>query len=147
MAMKSSLNLPKTRDNKFRVLDKDLIVLDNNNYYQNEIFPIISTTIHQDSLIDGKELHDEFVDKIIKIHSKIKEIDSKTANEVSEYYQNGNDIFLVNSVTKNTIILPKENFSEQFKKYLYLKHNNLIDTNVLVNIKFENQIFEVGEDD
>jgi len=134
--------LIKTKDNKFKILDKDLCILDNNNFYENEIFPIISTDIHSDSLAEGATLDNKFVNNIINIHNKIEAMDSNTANEISEYYEKNGDIYMVNSVTKNTIVLPDENFTEQLNKYLYLKDNNLIDNNIMLNIKHENQIFE-----
>jgi len=78
-------------------IDKDRVVLDNVNFYENEVLPVIGTKIPDDEIIIGQKIENALIEKIFSLRKKFANVDPDFINSISEFYLKDENLIFVNA--------------------------------------------------
>ena len=134
----------KTEDGHIYPIDKNKIILDNNDFYLREDLPIISTNLKDDEITIAQKLNDEFVDNVFKLHEKICEVVPEMEKKISEYYSINGKIYFVEMNSASHIYLGSKNFQESLANFKFYYENSGLPERKIIDFRYKNQI--VSED-
>ncbi len=130
----------KTIEGELFPIDKNRIVLDNDNFYSDEILPTIETRIPASELTFGKKIKNEFVERVFDLHNTIISEDPDFINHISEFYEFDKDIYMIEANTGYRIVFGNNEIEDKLKKFTFLEQNRTFEKDTIVDLRFNNQL-------
>jgi len=121
-------------------IDRNKLVLDNENFYDQEILPIISTKIPDKEVIIGKVIKNEFIENIFLLKDDFAKVDPDFINSISEFYLKGENLILVNANTGYRIVLGQNEIEKKLKRLVFLEQNRKFDKGSTIDLRFTDQL-------
>lgn len=121
-------------------LDANSMVLDNDNFYEGENFPIITTTLQDADVEVGTLLQDAFVDSVYSFREAVLAVEPTFFNTISEIYRQGDDLYLVEMHTGYKIIFGDGDLERKIKQYRFLEQNATFERNRIIDLRFADQL-------
>lgn len=130
----------RTRQGSIHAIDANRILLDNDNYYEGENFPIIATQLDADKLIIGQPVHSPVVDRVFAFRAVVLEEDEQFFNDISELYVQDDHLFLVEMHTGYTILFGEGDLIRKIRQYRFLAGNTSIEQDKIIDLRFADQL-------
>ncbi|MCF7859038.1 MAG: FtsQ-type POTRA domain-containing protein [Candidatus Cloacimonetes bacterium] len=121
-------------------IDQDRIVLDNVNFYNDEILPVIDTKIPDPDIVIGSKLINELVEEVFLLKSSFDKIDPTFIKSISEFYKSGEDIVFVNANIGYRIVLGSNEIEEKLGKLNFLEQNRSFEKGTTIDLRFKDQL-------
>ena len=136
----------KSKEGELYPIDRNRIVLDNKNFYEHEIIPVIETDIHADNFLFGKKIENDFVERVFTFYDRLIKTDPGFSNHISEFYEDDDDIITVETNVGYRIIFGEDEVEEKLKRYVFLEQNRTFEKGTIVDLRFKNQLVIRSED-
>jgi cell division protein FtsQ len=130
----------RTKEGTLFPLTKELEVLDNTQYFRNEILPVISSDLAADDLQVGEKISDAWIAEVYEIAAVLSECD--LFDDVSEFYQRDGELILVQSPIGFRIILGQGDLTEKLQRYKLVRDNRSFAKDSYIDLRFENKLIE-----
>ncbi|MFO7895384.1 MAG: FtsQ-type POTRA domain-containing protein [Candidatus Cloacimonadales bacterium] len=121
-------------------LTKDYEILDNTQYFHNEILPVISSDIPQNELIIGEKISSAWLQEVYSIAEVLSECN--LFDDISEFYRSSGEIVLVQSPIGFRIVLGQGDLKEKLERYKLLRDNRSFAKDSYIDLRFENKLIE-----
>ena len=121
-------------------IDKNRIVLDNVNFYENEVLPVIGTKIPDDEIIIGQKIEHVLIEKIFSLSKKFANVDPDFINSISEFYLKEENLIFVNANIGYRIVLGDNEIEEKLKKLIFLEQNRTFEKGTTIDLRFKDQL-------
>jgi len=130
----------RTENGSFFPIDKDRIVLDNVNFYEDEVLPIIGSKIPDDKITIGKIVKDELIEKVFSLKDQFAKVDPNFIDCISEFYLKGENLVLVNANIGYNIVLGDDEIEEKLKKLIFLEQNRIFERGTTIDLRYKDQL-------
>ncbi len=121
-------------------IDKNRVVLDNVNFYENEVLPIIGTKISDAKIIIGKRIENVLIEKIFFLREKFANVDPDFINSISEFYLKDENLIFVNANIGYRIVLGENEIEEKLKRLIFLEQNRTFEKGTIIDLRFKDQL-------
>lgn len=121
-------------------IDKNRVVLDNLNFYENEVPPVIGTKIPDAEIIIGEKIENVLIEEIFLLKKKFANIDPDFINSISEFYLKDENIVLVNADIGYKIVLGNNEIEEKIKKLIFLEQNRIFEKDTTIDLRYKDQL-------
>ncbi len=121
-------------------IDKDRVVLDNVNFYENEVLPVIGTKIPDDEVVIGQKIENVLIEKIFSLRQKFANVDPDFINSVSEFYLKDENLVFVNANIGYRIVLGENEIEEKLKRLIFLEQNRTFEKGTTIDLRFKDQL-------
>ena len=121
-------------------IDKNRVVLDNVNFYENEVMPIIGTKIPDAEIIIGKRIENILIEKIFFLREKFANVDPDFINSISEFYLKDENLIFVNANIGYRIVLGENEIEEKLKRLIFLEQNRTFEKGTIIDLRFKDQL-------
>jgi cell division septal protein FtsQ len=136
----------KSKEGELFPIDRNRIVLDNKNFYEHEIIPVIETEIPSDNFLFGEKIENDFVERVFTFYGRLIKTDPEFSNHISEFYEDDGDIIMVETNVGYRIIFGDDEVEEKLKRYVFLEQNRTFEKGTIVDLRFKNQLVIRSED-
>ena len=136
----------KSKEGELFPIDRNRIVLDNKNFYEHEIIPVIETEIPSDNFLFGEKIENDFVERVFTFYGRLIQTDPEFSNHISEFYEDDGDIIMVETNVGYRIIFGEDEVEEKLKRYVFLEQNRTFEKGTIVDLRFKNQLVIRSED-
>ncbi len=136
----------KSKEGEIFPIDRNRIVLDNKNFYEHEIIPVIETDIPSSDFLFGEKIENDFVERVFTFYDRLIKTDPEFSNHISEFYENDGDIVMVETSVGYRIIFGDDEVEEKLKRYVFLEQNRTFEKGTIVDLRFKNQLVIRSED-
>ncbi|MBC8385954.1 MAG: FtsQ-type POTRA domain-containing protein [Candidatus Cloacimonetes bacterium] len=130
----------KTTEGELFPIDDEKIILDNDNFYTNEVLPIVSSDIDKRDIIYGEILESTFIDSILTFYRNLLDIHPIFKDKISELYRKDNEIIIVEAEKGYRILFGKDDLENKIKRFLLIEGNRTFERNSVVDLRFENKL-------
>lgn len=130
----------KTLDGKFIPIDREKMLLDYRNFYYAEDLPVISWNVYSSQLHVGRKVASPYIDYIFNLYENISEFDRSFIDNISEIYKKENQVYIVDNEVGCRILLGEGDLKRKLYRYKFLKNNQGIEKNAVVDLRFANQV-------
>lgn len=121
-------------------IDKNRVVLDNVNFYENEVLPVIGTKIPDDEIIIGQKIENILIEKIFFLRKKFANVDPDFINTISEFYLKDKNLIFVNANIGYRIVFGDNEIEEKLKKLIFLEQNRTFERGTTIDLRFKDQL-------
>ncbi len=121
-------------------IDKYRVVLDNVNFYENEILPVIGTKIPDSEVIIGKKVENVLIEEVFSLKKKFSSVNPDFINSISEFYLKDENLILVNANIGYRIILGNNEIEEKLKRLIFLEQNRTFEKGTTIDLRFKDQL-------
>ncbi|MEA2097101.1 MAG: FtsQ-type POTRA domain-containing protein [Candidatus Cloacimonadota bacterium] len=121
-------------------IDKNRVVLDNVNFYENEVLPVIGTKIPDAEIIIGKRVENILIEKIFFLREKFANVDPDFINSISEFYLKDENLIFVNANIGYRIVLGENEIEEKLKRLIFLEQNRTFEKGTIIDLRFKDQL-------
>lgn len=121
-------------------IDKNRVVLDNVNFYENEVLPIIGTKIPDAEIIIGKRIENVLIEKIFFLREKFANVDLDFINSISEFYIKDENLIFVNANIGYRIVFGENEIEEKLKRLIFLEQNRTFEKGTTIDLRFKDQL-------
>ena len=121
-------------------IDKNRVVLDNVNFYENEVLPVIGTKIPDADIVIGQKIENVFIEEIFSLKKKLANVDSDFINSISEFYLKVENLIFVNANIGYKIVFGKNEIEEKLKKLIFLEQNRTFEKGSTIDLRFKDQL-------
>lgn len=121
-------------------IDKNRVVLDNVNFYESEVLPVIGTKIPDDEIIIGQKIENILIEKIFLLRKKFANVDPDFINSISEFYLKDEDLIFVNANIGYRIVFGDNEIEEKLKKLIFLEQNRTFERGTTIDLRFKDQL-------
>ncbi len=121
-------------------IDRDRVVLDNVNFYENEVLPVIGTKIPDDEIIIGQRIENALIEKIFTLRKKFANVDPDFINSISEFYLKDENLIFVNANIGYRIVFGDNEIEEKLKKLIFLELNRIFEKGTIIDLRFKDQL-------
>ncbi|RLC54617.1 MAG: hypothetical protein DRH89_09310 [Candidatus Cloacimonadota bacterium] len=121
-------------------IDKNRVVLDNVNFYENEVLPVIGTKIPDAEIIIGKRIENILIEKIFFLREKFANVDPDFINSISEFYLKDENLIFVNANIGYRIVLGENEIEEKLKRLIFLEQNRTFEKGTTIDLRFKDQL-------
>jgi len=129
-----------TENGNIYPIDKNRIILDNLNFYENEALPVIGTWIPDADIIIGQKLQNDLIEKVFVLRDKFNSVNSDFINSISEFYLNGENLIFVNANVGYKIVFGDDEIEEKLKKLIFLEQNRTFEKGTTIDLRFKDQL-------
>lgn len=136
----------KSKEGELFPIDRNRIVLDNKNFYEHEIIPVIETEIPSDNFLFGEKIENDFVERVFTFYGRLIQTDPEFSNHMSEFYEDDSNIIMVETNVGYRIIFGDDEVEEKLKRYVFLEQNRTFEKGTIVDLRFKNQLVIRSED-
>lgn len=126
-------------------IDANGVVLKSYSSYPLEDLPIATTYIPSEKMLFGKKPGNPDLQRILKLHNRIKKESPDFVDRISEYYTIDNTIYIVDAETGTRLIPSTEQLADQLRRYLFVQENGNIGKYKVVDLRYENQVVVKAE--
>ncbi|MCK4694671.1 MAG: FtsQ-type POTRA domain-containing protein [Candidatus Cloacimonetes bacterium] len=137
--------LIKTKEGVLYPVDEDKIILDSN-YSFKEILPIISLGLSKNEIIFGKVISNEFIDRIFDFRLSVNSVESKFFNKISEFYEEDEDIYMVELNKGYKIIFGDGEMEDKLKRFMFLEKNRDFERGSIIDLRFKDRLIIRSEE-
>lgn len=137
---RSGLFYIRTKKGEIFPIDDECIVLDNDVFYTEENLPVIETDISSSDVDFGKKIENEFLNRIFDFYYTVSPEYPDLFNNISEFYEDDNEIFLVEANTGYKIVFGEDELIEKIKKYRFLEQNRSFEKGKIVDLRYKGQL-------
>ena len=127
-------------------IDKNRVVLDNVNFYENEVLPVIGTKIPDAEIIIGKRIENILIEKIFFLREKFANVDPDFINSISEFYLKDENLIFVNANIGYRIVLGENEIEEKLKRLIFLEQNRTFEKGTIIDLRFKDQLVISSEE-
>lgn len=121
-------------------IDKNRVVLDNVNFYENEVLPVIGTKIPDDEIIIGQKIENILIEKIFFLRKRFANVDPDFINTISEFYLKDENLIFVNANVGYRIVFGDNEIEEKLKKLIFLEQNRTFERGTTIDLRFKDQL-------
>ena len=121
-------------------IDKYRVVLDNVNFYENEVLPVIGTKIPDSEIIMGKKVENVLIEEIFSLKKKFASVNPDFINSISEFYLKDENLILVNANIGYRIVLGNNKIEEKLKRLIFLEQNRTFEKGTTIDLRFKDQL-------
>ena len=121
-------------------IDENRVVLDNVNFYENEVLPIIGTDIPDSQIKIGQRIDDVLIEKIFFLSKKFANVDPDFIDSISEFYLKDDNLIVVNANIGYRIIFGDNEIEEKLKKLIFLEQNRIFEKGTIIDLRFKDQL-------
>ncbi len=136
----------KSKEGELFPIDKNRIVLDNKNFYEHEIIPVIETDILANNFLYGEKIENDFVERVFTFYDRLIKTNLEFSNHISEFYEDNGNIIMVETNIGYRIIFGEEEIEEKLKRYVFLEQNRTFEKGTIVDLRYKNQLVIRSED-
>ena len=136
----------KSKEGELFPIDRNRIVLDNKNFYEHEIIPVIETNIPSDIFLFGEKIENDFVERVFTFYDRLIKTNPEFSNHISEFYKDDDDIIMVETNIGYRIIFGDDEVEEKLKRYVFLEQNRSFEKGTIVDLRFKDQLVIRSED-
>jgi cell division septal protein FtsQ len=136
----------KSKEGELFPIDRNHIVLDNKNFYEHEIIPVIETNIPSDIFLFGEKIENDFVERVFAFYDRLIKTNPEFSNHISEFYKDDGDIIMVETNIGYRMIFGDDEVEEKLKRYVFLEQNRTFEKGTIVDLRFKNQLVIRSED-
>ena len=136
----------KSKEGELFPIDGNRIVLDNKNFYEDEIIPVIETDIPADNFLFGKKIENDFMERVFTFYDRLIKTAPEFSNHISEFYEDDGDIVMVEPNIGYRIIFGDDEIEDKLKRYVFLEQNRTFEKGTIVDLRFKNQLVIRSED-
>ena len=136
----------KSKEGELFPIDRNRIVLDNKNFYEHEIIPVIETNIPSDIFLFGEKIENDFVERVFTFYDRLIKTNPEFSNHISEFYKDDDDIIMVETNIGYRIIFGDDEVEEKLKRYVFLEQNRTFEKGTIVDLRFKDQLVIRSED-
>ncbi|MDP8201879.1 MAG: FtsQ-type POTRA domain-containing protein [Candidatus Tenebribacter burtonii] len=121
-------------------IDKNRIVLDNVNFYENEALPVIGTKIPDSEIIIGQKIENILIERIFSLREKFARVDPDFINSISEFYLKDKNLIFVNADIGYRIVFGDNEIEEKLRKLIFLEQNRIFEKGTTIDLRFKDQL-------
>ena len=121
-------------------IDKNRVVLDNVNFYENEVLPVIGTRIPDAEIIIGQEIENALIENIFSLRKKFANVDPDFINSISEFYLKDKNLIFVNANIGYRIVFGDNEIEEKLKKLIFLEQNRTFEKSTTIDLRFKDKL-------
>ena len=121
-------------------IDKNRVVLDNVNFYENEALPVIGTRIADADIIIGQKIQNDLIEKIFVLREKFDSVNPDFISSISEFYLKGENLIFVNANVGYRIVFGDDEIEEKLKKLIFLEQNRTFEKGTTIDLRFKDQL-------
>ncbi len=121
-------------------IDKYRVVLDNVNFYENEVLPVIGTKIPDSEVIIGKKIENVLIEEIFSLKMKFSSVNPDFINSISEFYLKDENLILVNANIGYRIVLGNNEIEEKLKRLIFMEQNRTFEKGTTIDLRFKDQL-------
>ncbi len=130
----------RTKKGDIYPIDKNRLVLDNENFYDNENLPIIGTKIPDEEILIGKVIENEFIENIFLLKDEFAKVDPDFIDSISEFYIKRENLILVNANIGYKIVLGNNEIEKKLKRLVFLEQNRKFEKGSTIDLRFTDQL-------
>jgi len=119
-------------------ITKNREILDNTQFYDNEILPIVTTYLLSEELAAGLFVNDTWIETVFEMAAELNEIG--LLEDVSEFYQENDEVVLVQTPIGYRIVPGKGELTEKFKRYKFIRDNRSFSRNDYIDLRYNNKL-------
>ncbi len=128
----------KSLEGEIFPITKDKEILDNTQYFDSEILPIVTTDLSSEELIVGQIIADDWIDQIFFMTEKLNELE--LLEDVSEFYRENGEIVLVQSPIGYKIVPGTGDLITKFKRYKFIRDNRSFSRNDYIDLRYDKKL-------
>ena len=121
-------------------IDKNRVVLDNVNFYENEVLPVIGTRIPDAEIIIGQKIENVLIEDIFSLRKKFANVDPDFINSISEFYLKDENLIFVNANIGYRIVFGDNEIEEKLKKLIFLEQNRTFEKCTTIDLRFKDKL-------
>lgn len=129
-----------TKTGEIFPIDKDRIVLDNVNFYEDEILPVIGTKIPDNDVAIGQKLNEPLIEEVFALKKKFDNVDPDFMRSISEFYLKRGNLIFVNANVGYKVVFGAEEIEEKLKKLIFLEQNRTFERGSIIDLRFKDQL-------
>jgi len=130
----------RTKNGDIYPIDKNRMILDNKNFYNNENLPIIATKISDKEVLIGEVIENEFIENIFSLRDEFAKVDPDFIDSISEFYLKGDNLILVNINTGYKIVLGENEIEKKLRRLVFLEQNRKFEKGSTIDLRFTDQL-------
>jgi len=127
-------------------IDKNRVVLDNVNFYENEILPVIGTNITDDRVEIGQKISDPFIERVFALKDRFDNVNPDFIKSVSEFYLHKGNVIFVNANVGYKVVLGENEIESKLKRLIFLEQNRTFKKGSIIDLRFKDQFVVRSED-
>ncbi|MDA3813916.1 MAG: FtsQ-type POTRA domain-containing protein [Candidatus Cloacimonetes bacterium] len=127
-------------------LDKNRVVLDNVNFYENEVLPVIGTKIPNSEIIIGTKVENVLIEEVFSLKKKFANVNPDFIKSISEFYLKDENLILVNANIGYRIVLGNNEIEEKLKRLIFLEQNRTFEKGTTIDLRFKDQLVISSEE-
>lgn len=127
-------------------IDKNRVVLDNVNFYENEILPVIGTSISDDGVEIGQKINDPLIERIFSLKKSFNKVDPEFIKSVSEFYLKKGNLIFVNANVGYKVVLGDDEVESKLKRLIFLEQNRTFEKGSIIDLRFKDQFVVRSEE-
>ena len=136
----------RTESGNIFPIDKNRIILDNANFYENEVLPIIGTKIPDSEIIIGQKIENILIERIFSLREIFAKVDPDFINSISEFYLKDKNLIFVNADIGYRIVLGDNEIEEKLRKLIFLEQNRIFEKGTTIDLRFKDQLVVRSEE-
>ena len=137
--------LIKTKEGELYPVDEEKIILDNNHSIK-EILPIISLGLSKNEIIFGEVISNELIDRSFDFRLSVNNVESKFFNKISEFYEEGEDIYMVELNKGYKIIFGEGDIEDKLRRFMFLEKNRDFERGSIIDLRFKDRLIIRSEE-
>ncbi|HPR18464.1 MAG TPA: FtsQ-type POTRA domain-containing protein [Candidatus Cloacimonadota bacterium] len=130
----------KTTDGEIFPIDTEMVVLDNDNFYPDEVLPVIVTALPTDAIQFGQKAEDPFLKHVYDFYAQVAPQFPDLFQDISEIYEKNGDIFLVEASVGYKIVFGDEEIIDKVKRYEFLEQNRSFEKGKVIDLRYKDQL-------
>ncbi|MCF7793772.1 MAG: FtsQ-type POTRA domain-containing protein [Candidatus Cloacimonetes bacterium] len=130
----------KTTEGSIFPIDKEKIILDNDNFYSDEVLPVICTELSNENIKTGNIAEDAFLDRVYDFYNNVVPEFPEFFQQVSEFFPKDNEIYIVEANTGYKIVFGDEEIIDKVKRYEFLEQNRTFEKGKVVDLRYKDQL-------
>lgn len=136
---KGSLYVKSAEGDLFPIDDGGLVLEQFGNVYAEDL-PIVGIHLANKDLKPGRKLKNNALQRILKVHGKIRDNAPGFLPQISEYYCVDNTVYIIDAKYGTRIIPGSDKLDKQLKRYQFVQDNGNIDRNSVVDLRYADQV-------
>lgn len=130
----------KTKEGIIFPVDKEKIVLDNDNFYANEILPVVCTELSAEDIKIGMKAEDPFLERVFNFYNQVLPEFPEFFQQVSEFFPKDNEIYIVEANIGYKIVFGDEEIIDKVRRFEFVEQNRTFEKGKVVDLRYPDQL-------
>ena len=127
-------------------LDREMIVLDTDRFYQDDFSPVVTTNLSEDAFVTGDVLSDSLLNRSCELIKMMMEYKKDFIHRISEIYEKDGDIVLIEVDKGLRIYLGDNNIPDKLEQFEFVAANREIEPGSIVDLSFTDKLILRSEE-